>query len=141
MANKTNKIIILIITIITIIIAAGGCINPEKGEGEKGEGEKEGKEKIQTNDLNTNTNPPEFVSVVEVITRCVDECKSRKDKEDLNTGPCLSNEIAPGWVCDIAHDPREEVDNKPENQCPAFREGKSDHFVELDPGCNLIKAY
>jgi len=58
---------------------------------------------------------------------------------DLEESPCLSNEVIEDWVCDVAHDPREDIDNEPENQCEAYREGEADHFVELDPECNLIK--
>jgi len=57
---------------------------------------------------------------------------------DLSDGPCLSNEIAPGWVCDVAHDPRQDVDDKPENQCSAYGKTAS-HFVEVSPGCALIR--
>ena len=64
---------------------------------------------------------------------------SFKDK-DLTNGPCISEEIIPDWVVDIAHNPREEIDNNQENQCQSYREGKTHHFVELDPQGNLIKA-
>lgn len=60
---------------------------------------------------------------------------------DMSSGPCLSNEIIPDWVADVAHWPRQEVDNDPTNQCPSFREGKAHHFVELDPDGNFIRAY
>lgn len=59
---------------------------------------------------------------------------------DMSNGPCLSNEIIPDWVVDVAHNPREAIDNQPGNQCSAFREGKAHHFVELDPMGNLIRA-
>lgn len=62
--------------------------------------------------------------------------------QDLSEGPCIAEELGdvPGWSVDIAHDPRQEVDNQPENQCQAYREGRTDHFVELDPDGNLIRA-
>ncbi len=44
------------------------------------------------------------------------------------------------WVCDVAHSPREDVDNLPENQCREFGEGKANHFVEVNPNCEFIKA-
>jgi len=72
------------------------------------------------------------------ITACVDLCKS--SKENLSNGPCLSNEIIPNWVCDVAHSPRQAVDNLAENQCSAYREGLAKHFVEVDTNCNLITA-
>ena len=61
--------------------------------------------------------------------------------EDLSDGPCLSNEVIPDWVADIAHDPRQEVDDLPQNQCSAYRDGTAHHFVELDPEGNVIRTY
>jgi hypothetical protein len=58
---------------------------------------------------------------------------------DMSSGPCLG-EIEHGWVADVAHDPREEVDDQPENQCAAYTSGQADHFVELDPDGNVIRA-
>jgi len=60
--------------------------------------------------------------------------------QDLSDGPCISNEVIPGWVADIAHNPRETVDELPQNQCSAYRDGTAKHFVELDPDGNLIRA-
>jgi hypothetical protein len=57
----------------------------------------------------------------------------------MSRGPCLGV-IKEGWVADVAHDPRREVDDRPENQCAAYREGDADHFVELDPKGNLIRS-
>jgi hypothetical protein len=65
-----------------------------------------------------------------------------KAKEDLSAGPCLSEGI-PGvsdWVVDIAHDPRQAVDDAPANQCQSFRDGETHHFVELTPDGQLIRA-
>ena len=68
--------------------------------------------------------------------------------QDSTNGPCLSNALHGNadypetmWVLDIAHNPREAVDNQPENQCLAFREGKAENFIELDPNGQLIKVY
>lgn len=58
---------------------------------------------------------------------------------DMSSGPCLGV-IKPGWVADVAHDPRQPVDDEPENQCPAYRSGEADHFVELDPDGNVIRS-
>lgn len=60
--------------------------------------------------------------------------------EDFTSGPCLSNDLLPGWVVDIVHSPRIEIDNLVENQCPAYLEGRARHFVEFDPDGNLIRA-
>jgi hypothetical protein len=58
---------------------------------------------------------------------------------DLSSGPCLGV-IMDDWVADVAHEPREEIDDEPANQCEAFRKGEADHFVELDLNGNLIRA-
>lgn len=60
--------------------------------------------------------------------------------ENFASGPCLSNALMPNWVLDIAHNPRESVDELVENQCPAYLEGRATHFVELDPDGNLIRV-
>lgn len=74
------------------------------------------------------------------VNACVEACQT-KLKSYLVDGPCLSNNIAEGWVCDIAHNPRQSVDEKPENQCSDYTQGNKRHFVELDLECKLIKAY
>ncbi|HEX3561398.1 MAG TPA: hypothetical protein VHU24_01060 [Solirubrobacterales bacterium] len=61
---------------------------------------------------------------------------------DLSSGPCLSESL-PGlsdWAVDIAHDPRQAVDEVPTNQCASVRSGQVHHFVELTPGGQLIRA-
>lgn len=64
----------------------------------------------------------------------------RSQGEDLSFGPCISNALMPDWVADIAHNPRQTIDDLPANQCPAYLEGRARHFVELDLEGNLIKA-
>jgi hypothetical protein len=60
----------------------------------------------------------------------------------LSQGPCIAEELPglPDWVVDIAHDPRQPVDDDPANQCQRYRSGEAHHFVELDPDGTLIKA-
>jgi hypothetical protein len=65
--------------------------------------------------------------------------KAKTEGVDMRRGPCLGV-IAPGWVADVAHDPRQPVDDEPENQCEAYRSGEADHFVELDPEGNYIRS-
>jgi hypothetical protein len=80
----------------------------------------------------------------QAIFSCIQMCKSTSKNLDYANGPCLSDNSSDwnvsDWVCDIAHSPRQDVDNLPENQCSAFREGKATHFVEVDTSCNLIRA-
>ncbi len=62
---------------------------------------------------------------------------------DLSRGPCLAESL-PGlsdWAVDIAHDPRQPVDDQPANQCESFRDGQTHHFVELTPSGQLIRAH
>jgi hypothetical protein len=65
--------------------------------------------------------------------------------QNLDTGPCLSDNNdewnVNDWVCDIAHSPRLDIDNLPENQCLAYTEGQAHHFVEVDENCKLIRVY
>jgi hypothetical protein len=56
--------------------------------------------------------------------------KAKAEGEDLSSGPCLGTIMA-NWVADVAHDPRQAVDDRPENQCEAYRSGEAEHFVEL----------
>jgi hypothetical protein len=62
--------------------------------------------------------------------------------EDLDVGPCIAEELPgmPDWVADIAHDPRDDIDDEPENQCQRYRDGAASHFVELTPEGELIRA-
>jgi hypothetical protein len=111
-----SKLVVLVLTLVGVILMSG-CISQEEVVSDKDK----------------------------AISACVDECRSRLDAgEDLSVGPCLLNPIPdlPDWVCDVAHSPRvPEVDNQPENQCSAFREGRASHFVEVDPGCELIRTW
>lgn len=59
---------------------------------------------------------------------------------DFSNGPCIAEEVIDNWSVDIAHNPRQEIDNQPENQCQFYRDGKTRHFVELTPEGELIRA-
>jgi hypothetical protein len=73
---------------------------------------------------------------------CIALCEA--SEVDLSDGPCLSDDNPDwdidDWVCDVAHSPREPVDNLPENQCQEFRNGEAHHFVEVTPQCEFIRA-
>ncbi len=76
--------------------------------------------------------------------KCIELCKSELvEGTNMSNGPCIGNPIPemPNWVCDVAHSPRQDVDNQSENQCSVFREGRASHFVEVDENCNFIKNY
>lgn len=72
---------------------------------------------------------------------CIQECQiALENGMDLNNGPCLSDEIIEDWVCDVAHSPRQSIDDDPEYQCPAWQK-TAHHFVEVDPECNFIRIH
>jgi hypothetical protein len=106
----------LLLSLLIIIILFSGCISQNSAERER------------------------------AISVCIDACKNYQG--NLSNGPCLLNPIQPEkdfpslskWVCDVAHSPRQNVDNLPENQCSAYREGIANHFVEVDTNCGFIKA-
>ena len=62
--------------------------------------------------------------------------------DDLAPGPCIAEALPElsDWVADVAHDPRADVDDDPDNQCLRYRKGEASHFVELSPAGELIRA-
>jgi hypothetical protein len=66
--------------------------------------------------------------------------QKKREGMDFSSGPCLSDEIVPDWCVDVAHNPREAIDDEPRNQCRSYREGRVHHSVELDPDGNVIRA-
>lgn len=66
--------------------------------------------------------------------------QAKQDGKDLSNGPCLGK-VADDWVLDIAHNPRQTLDDKPENQCEDIRAGNAHHFIELDPQGQIIQAH
>lgn len=74
--------------------------------------------------------------------KCQEFCQNKItiDDQDINIGPCLDEEIIPDWSCDVSHSLRQPIDDDPRNQCANFRTGVTQHLVEVDGNCNLIKA-
>lgn len=95
------------------------------------------------NRFNSKSSPknPELSS--QKVIDLAKELYQEKKAQGLNfsNGPCLSNNLLPDWVVDIAHDPRQPIDDMPENQCTVFREGRAHHFVEFDTNGNLIRIF
>jgi len=84
-------------------------------------------------------------SIEETVKQlCIQACMDARSKgQDLSNGPCLLDPVPqyPEWVCDVAHWPRQPIDNLRENQCDAWHAGTAKHFVEVDPNCNFIRSY
>ena len=73
-------------------------------------------------------------------SKCISACMATKSGKGIDNGPCLLNSIdGSDWVCDVAHDPRQDVDNLHMNQCPAFLSGTASHFIELNMECEIIR--
>ena len=91
--------------------------------------------------LNTSINCEEKAKVL--IEECQQACyKALNEGKDLSQGPCLLDPMSDSnWVCDIAHKPREAVDNERENQCDSWHNGSAKHFIELTPECEFITAH
>lgn len=66
--------------------------------------------------------------------------EAKIQNRDLSSGPCLTNALMPGWVADIVHNPRVEIDDLEENQCKAYISGEAKHFVELDLSGDIIRV-
>lgn len=60
--------------------------------------------------------------------------------QNFEAGPCLTNDLMTGWVADIVHNPRQSIDNNPQNECQAYLEGRASHFVELDLDGNVVRV-
>ncbi len=90
-----------------------------------------------------NSNTPGSISQSEIDTAVAQAQYFYRQKkmrgEDFSNGPCLTNDLLPGWVLDIVHNPRVEIDDFSQNQCAAFLEGRAKHFVELDPEGSLVR--
>ena len=77
--------------------------------------------------------------------RCVEVCREQiAAGVDLNIGPCLSENKEldwniENWACDVAHEPRKEIDKHSLNQCQEFRKENVAHFVEVTPNCEFIR--
>lgn len=82
---------------------------------------------------NPKNKPEKVVQQEELIKKATALYQEAKIKgTDFANGPCLGN-INNDWVVDIAHNPRQNIDNLPENQCTA------QHFIELDSEGSIIK--
>lgn len=65
--------------------------------------------------------------------------QKKQEGTDMTNGPCLGK-VSEDWVLDIAHNPRQPIDDKPQNQCQDFKDGKVKHFIEFDPDGKLIRS-
>lgn len=74
--------------------------------------------------------------------KCVELCRAELSRGNLlETGPCLSEEIMPGWACDVVHSPRVSfLDDHKDNMCKNISAGKTKYVVEVTKTCALVKS-
>ena len=137
MKNKQYMILIFLI----IILLLFGCTKTQVNSTQPSE-----LNKNQPNESNNNQqeelNPtqPSELSATDLENKCINLCKINLDKGiNLSNGPCLGL-IATDWVCDVAHSPRQEIDNLIENTCEDFANGNANHFIEVNETCKVIDA-
>lgn len=63
--------------------------------------------------------------------------KTKEQGVNFSNGPCLG--AIDGYAVDVAHLPREKVDDLSENQCSDYNNGKLKHFIELTPLGTIIR--
>ncbi len=77
------------------------------------------------------------------IGACIKACQElNASGANMSVGPCAANPLKdyPSWVCDVAHNPRQPVDDIRENQCPLYRNGGAGYFIEVTPDCAYIRS-
>ncbi|MEM4318402.1 MAG: hypothetical protein QW244_01090 [Candidatus Pacearchaeota archaeon] len=81
-------------------------------------------------------------SIDSLVEQCLQACQQALTNNiSLEHGPCLLDPIPlSDYVCDIAHWPRQAIDNSRENQCNAWYNKTATHFIELTPECKFIRA-
>ncbi len=61
---------------------------------------------------------------------------------EFSDGPCIADplpEPRENWVVVVVREPRDE-DRDAAERCSAFREGRAEHFVELDEFGHIVRA-
>jgi|SRR3990167_7005695 len=121
--ERSNRLIIIGLAVLIGIILIGASCSQSTSQSE------------------TVNRATEKTSQTLAIDICRSTCASQKALgTDLTSGPCLNGEAIDDWVCDVAHSPRQKIDDEATNQCTTYRKGQTHHFVEVDPDCELIRA-
>ena len=85
-------------------------------------------------------NPAETPSYVLEQQQLIDQAKQLfvNYTGNLSNGPCLG--AVGNYVVDIVHNPRQSVDNLPENQCEDYKSGNLKNFMELDENGEVVRV-
>ena len=134
---KPKKIIYIIIAVILIVIAffavtrTGFDLQGEDSwiKNEKGIYVEHGKP----------SNIPDYVSEQKNAIECALNLYQEKKQEGIQfNSQCLGT--CGDFAVDIVNVPRNEEDNKIENQCEDYRNGIAKHFIELDKNGEIVRV-
>jgi hypothetical protein len=82
---------------------------------------------------------PDYVLEQQQAIACAFDLYNKEKNKGMNfSSQCLGT--CQDYAVDIVYVPRSQEDNKPENQCQAFREGKVSHFIELDKNGEIVRV-
>lgn len=82
---------------------------------------------------------PDYVDMQMEIIKCAyDLYNNSKESGIIFNSQCLGT--CNDYAVDVVNVPRTSEDNLPENQCVDYREGKVNHFIELDNQGNVIRV-
>ncbi len=110
------------IIFLTILLLLAGCSTEETSLGGTG--------------VNTNIKIGSDADK-EIMEQCIELCNDYQ--QDKSNGPCLGDPMIADYVCDIAHVPRQDIDNDINNQCQSFNTGEAKHFIEVDENCGFLR--
>jgi hypothetical protein len=130
------KEIAIMLTFLIMAVFVSGCVLQKDEETNNTE-----ISDISEENENSTGNFTQSLALVECGNLCKDAIAQGLN---ISSGPCLSdnnkNWTVNEWVCDIAHSPRQPVDDLIENQCAAYINSEAHHFVEVGTNCTLIRT-
>ena len=142
----------LIIMSLTSLLVVAGCAKEESESAEEQAQATAQATPSEQGTMQPETEPGDEQPVLLPEELCANACEEAREAGiNLEDSPCLLNPIdepsaanaaeLSDWVCDVAHMPRQPVDNIQSNQCSSFKQGKAHHFIEVNPECEVIKVY
>jgi len=88
---------------------------------------------------NPSKTPDYVLEQQEIIDAALSLYEQKKGEGMEFNSQCLGTLEEFGYVLDIVHVPRNEEDNRSENQCEDFKQGIVNHFIELDKDGNIVR--
>jgi len=85
-------------------------------------------------------NTPDYVDKQQRTIECAGVLYEKAKESGMEfSSQCLG--VCGDYAVDIIHVPRNAEDNKPENQCEAFRNKEVSNFIELDEKGDVVKIF